>query len=250
MALRGSLEDMDVFELVQFPHQGRKSGELILVGSEHEARLYYQKGKLVHARYLETKGLDVLVEVLGWSEGVFEFRPNEDSPETSIEMDLHRAVMQALKIKDEKTMTNEAGENDSENLVPEKPDTETGMDIAADDTAKWANFKEAAQKEKPILSAVLVNESGQCLARAGRNKSDNGLETEKVKDFLLQYALDHPRPGMKRIITEDAGGTVVMIPISRGMFLVALAGKDASLGAASLSANRLAEFAERKGEPR
>lgn len=257
MALRGSLEDMDVFELVQFPHQGRKSGELILVGTEHEARLYYDKGKLVHARYMEVEGMPVLEEVLGWDEGDFEFRPNEEPPHTTIEMDLHRAVMHALKARDEKKamQENEAevpgpepeiGQEDEAEKSPmkkvqaEESDGSAGAAQALLGEAAREAFQKAAAAEKVVLCAGLVDTGGNCLASIDRDP-ELGAGRENIGDFLRGIASSHPRPGFNRVIAEDEEGVVVMAALGGQTLLVVLADKQTSLGAASMSANKIAK---------
>ena len=101
MALKGTLKDMAIIDLVQFPHSGRKTGHLIISGTDGEARLSYEKGSLVHAALGDVSGMDALVRVVDWNEGAFEFLPDVEPEARSIDLDLHRAVMQALKMHDE-----------------------------------------------------------------------------------------------------------------------------------------------------
>ena len=49
MALKGTLADIGIIDLIQFPHAGRRTGELVVTADDHEGRLYYDKGSLVHA---------------------------------------------------------------------------------------------------------------------------------------------------------------------------------------------------------
>ena len=101
MALKGTLDDMAIIDLVQFPHTGRKTGRLIISGNHGEAALFYEEGALVHATLGDASGMDALVRVVDWVEGTFEFVSGAAPEAKTIELDLHRAVMQALKIHDE-----------------------------------------------------------------------------------------------------------------------------------------------------
>ncbi len=99
MALLGSLMDIGIIDLLQFPHTGRKTGVLVVASPDDSARLHYLDGKLVHAITADVSGQDVLTEIVGWTEGEFEFRTNTaPSEEHTIHADLHRAIMQALKV--------------------------------------------------------------------------------------------------------------------------------------------------------
>src|SRR5512145_2823865 len=102
MALKGSLSDIAIVDLVQFAHSGRKSGELVLTTPTETAHLFYDHGQLVHARLGTLEGLQVLVEVFGWVEAEFSFGEGRQPQARSIHLDLPRAVMAALKMRDDR----------------------------------------------------------------------------------------------------------------------------------------------------
>ena len=100
MALKGNLEDLSVVDLVQFVHQTHKTGALVLNGDGGEAQLFYRDGDLIDARLGNEAGLEVLVRTVDWSRGEFEFQQGVEAQAETIQMDLHRAVMNAVKIRD------------------------------------------------------------------------------------------------------------------------------------------------------
>ncbi|MBU1537028.1 DUF4388 domain-containing protein [Myxococcota bacterium] len=103
MALNGLLSDFGVIELVQYPHNRKRTGELsIKTPPGNSARCYYRDGKLVHVVSGDKAGLEALVDVVCLEEGEFQFDQAATTELTSIEMDLHRAIMQALKLADER----------------------------------------------------------------------------------------------------------------------------------------------------
>ena len=73
MALNGTLADLGIVDLIQFPHKGRRTGELVVTGAKDEARLYYIDGKLSHVGVGKLSGIEGLVEVVSWLEGEVEF---------------------------------------------------------------------------------------------------------------------------------------------------------------------------------
>src|SRR5579863_9437505 len=102
MALNGTLEELAVLDLVQFVNQAQLSGALVLKTASEQADLFYRKGALVHARLGDASGLEVLVRIVDWTAGTFFFQAGETAPAETIVMDLHRAVMFALKTRDER----------------------------------------------------------------------------------------------------------------------------------------------------
>lgn len=107
MGLKGTLADLGIVDLIQFPHAGRKTGEMTITGKAGEAKLYYEKGALVHAVLDDHTGMEALVLLVDWTEGSFEFNPDVEADVRTIQVDLHRAVMQALKLHDEMKLEEE-----------------------------------------------------------------------------------------------------------------------------------------------
>lgn len=102
MAITGSISDIGIIDLIQFPHNKKKTGEMIIVNEDlGEIRCHYIEGKLVNVKTDDKAGLDGLVEIIDLASGEFEFRNQSADPEILIDMDLHRAIMVALKLKDE-----------------------------------------------------------------------------------------------------------------------------------------------------
>ena len=101
MTLRGTLSELEIVDLVQFPSTGRKTGELAVTRMDEDASLYYNKGDLNHVVTGTLSGMEALTEVLSWTEGEFEFRLDIESDERTIECDPNMALMIALTTKDE-----------------------------------------------------------------------------------------------------------------------------------------------------
>ena len=85
-----------------------------------------KRGSLVHATLGDVSGMDALVRVVDWSEGTFEFLPDMEPEARSIDLDLHRAVMQALKIHDElkaeeeREVSTDEGQGDTDDVLTGK----------------------------------------------------------------------------------------------------------------------------------
>ena len=104
VGFQGSLGLTHVADLLQFLHASGKTGELNLskgIGGK-KAKIYFSDGELAFAESGELKGLDALVEAIGWEAGEFKFLSGVSSPDgASFDLPLHFALMEAARIRDE-----------------------------------------------------------------------------------------------------------------------------------------------------
>ena len=98
---RGNLSDVRIVELIHLISQARKTGALAMSSGEQEAVLYFRKGELVDVRAGQDQGLEALSQVVGWSDGLFEFRSNAVTSEVTIDMELDTALTAAARIHNE-----------------------------------------------------------------------------------------------------------------------------------------------------
>jgi hypothetical protein len=218
---------MGVIDLIQFPNHSRRTGELIVVGPDSEARLFYQKGKLTHATMGEHEGLEVLVHLVDFTEGEFEFRPDITTDRVSLEGDLHRLLMQGLKVRDERKLaaSQRAGQDERKTMDRQHE--------------RLTLLKGFHGKNDFALYSCLLAESGEKLAE----QSHASVPRDRMEPLLrsLQSAVRaHPRSGLIRTILEDAEGFVVAHRLDDGALLVVVASPKASLGAVSMAVHKLA----------
>jgi len=227
MALKGSLEDLGVVDLIQFVHQAHKSGTLELSGPDGKAQFFYRKGSLVDARLGDCAGLEVLVCTVDWCTGEFEFLPGEDDREQTIQMDVHRAVMNAVKIRDERRMEEEKRRAEAQVKAQQAAVPTLGNQL-----------REMISGIAFLQYACVLDSAGQPLGEArGANGGAKGIED--LRACLHQFARSYPREGMKRIFIEDRAGTVVLAGMSEGRVLITLADGSASLGGVALNVGKL-----------
>jgi hypothetical protein len=231
MALKGTLADLGIIDLIQFPHAGRKTGKFVIAFDTGEALLYYDRGTLVHAMASGKSGLDALVFVVGLDEGSFEFHSDELAPETTIQMDLHHAVMQALKLHDEFKAA------EAENR---RQDTDRTQ---GDGAAMTKLLMEHISSSDFVLHACVLNSDGSVFATAdGKQGPVEGIE--HLRGLLLSLVATYPRPNVDRVIVVDELGTVVIVCLAHQRNLIVVAAHDAPLGVVSLSVNKLVSTLE------
>ncbi len=229
MALNGTLSDLGVVDLIQFPSAGRKTGELIITGPDDEARLYYSKGNLVHLVLGSHKGMDALVEIVSWEEGEFEFRLGVHSDERSLKTDLHRALMQALKTRDERAEANRQ--------------RAAGKQPAQNNGRLQGKLKAFVDATAYVQAVYVLSQAGELLAEVSSSKRPSA-KIKSLPQALSQLIESVDRPNFKRVLVEDELGTIVAVHLKNGEISILHTGKDTSLGAASMSANRLAAVLE------
>ena len=231
MALKGTLADLGIIDLIQFPHTGRKTGKFVIAFDAGEALLYYDKGTLVHAVAQGKAGLDALVFVVGLDQGSFEFHSEELPPETTIQMDLHHAVMQALKLHDEL----KAAEAESQRQSTEP---EQGEQVVV--SRKLAEFLSSSDF---VLHACVLNGDGSVLASADSQEGPPE-NVEQVRGLLLSLVSAYPRKNVDRVIVLDELGTVVLVCLAEQRSLMVIAARDVPFGAVSLGVNKLVSTLE------
>ena len=196
-----------------------------MVGLEDEARLYYEKGALVHAKCSHKEGMDVLVEVVDWKEGEFEFRKGVEPPEKTIEMDLHRAMMNALKLRDERKKEAEDSKNEGGDR--------TGSGDAM--LEKWrSGLSSFVGDHDFVIFAAVTNKSGELLAEAG----DKPPRLEELTAATTALIHAYPRRGFHRLLLEDDDGTVVLEAFGEDECLLVLAEKKTRIKTVALSVSR------------
>lgn len=242
MTLQGTLTDLGIVDLVQFPHAGRKTGELIVVSAEHHARLYYRGGRLVHAVMDDYQGQDVLVELFGLEEGEFEFRQDIQADEVSIEGDLHLAVMQALKIRDERKLEQERRE------AAQQGDPADGAQGDTMDQRLTAILDDFFSQNDYARYACVIDVDGQPMAQAlGAGDTEH---IEALRASIAALARDYPREGLARIFIEDKGGVAAAQQTSAGDLLLLVAEGSVSLGVVSMGVSKLCATLNDEGRSR
>ena len=227
MALKGSLEDLGIVDLIQFVNQARKTGALVVSGAGGDARLYYRKGNLIDARLGKEAGIEVLVRAVDWTSGEFEFVPDVETQEETIQMDLHRAVMQAVKIRDERKMEEERRKSEELARTQATPAPGPGTDL--NQLMAMGDF---------LRHIIILDAEGRVVGQA-HSPGTPPNEAEGVAVTLHILARNYPRKELRRAFIEDDAGTVVLAKLPDDRTLVVVADRVASLGVISVTVGKL-----------
>lgn len=76
MALKGTIEDLSVSDLVKIHCIGRARARVRLTHPEVDAELYFDSGDIVDARYDSVSGVDAVYKALSMSQGGYHVELN------------------------------------------------------------------------------------------------------------------------------------------------------------------------------
>ncbi len=229
MALNGSLKDLAIVDVIQLLNRVNQTGALVLRDNGQQAWLYYRNGQLVDARTADHRGMDALIEVVDWTGGDFEFEPGVPPQGETIQMELHRVIMQALKIRDERK---EEQRRRTEEAAKRRP-----LDAALN-----SELEKAVAGTGFVLYAGLADASGALLAEVRLAKAPPGID--EFRDWLLDSAIKHPSGALSRMFLENEIGATVVARAGTDRIAIVIAEKGPSFGVVSVWAGKLvARFA-------
>lgn len=224
MALSGTLEELAVLDVIQFANQAHLTGCLVLRRSDEQAELFYRKGGLIHARQGGITGLEVLVDIVDWGKGEFEFQTGVDAPDETIRMDLHRAVMHALKKRDERRQEEERARLEEQPVEPAPPSLQE-------------QFQQMVAPLDFVLQAALFNGNG--ILACAHHQSARPEDLAPLCASLWTFIGSHPRGELRKAILDDPKGTVVVSLAVPGHWLLVIPVRGITLGAITVGMGKL-----------
>ncbi len=232
MALTGTLKDLSIVELIQFPYAGRKTGKLVISQSENlKSILYYDAGKMVHAENNQCEGFEVIVDLLGWETGKFEFVSDEKTDRHTIELDLHRLVMQGLKVRDERRYETERRRKDEE--ARKRSGRRNEQVINGGDKT----LTDLLKKNPDILYLCVTDPEGAIIAKAAAGKDAELFDN--LNDSIRKLHREYPRKPLLKSLIQDENGVVSSLFTDNGFIIVMVTVQELPLGRVSIKLSRI-----------
>lgn len=104
-AMSGRIEEVSIPDILQLFQASKKTGLLLLVDGAHEARIHLRKGQVTYAVIdgnRELGPLKSIFRLLGWSSGIFEFKPGaEETFDVELEESTTALLMEGSRQLDE-----------------------------------------------------------------------------------------------------------------------------------------------------
>jgi len=221
--LQGSLSQTDVPDVLQLIHAGARSGEFLVRRTPDgmEARLYFVRGDLVHAIAGDRVGLAGLAEVVSWDHGAFRFSADVESAQSSIELPLHHALIEAARLQDELQLEEAEPVPTSSDIVSaDFQHVREGGHVVRTST----EVLDDCLKIPGVSSAVVIGRDGFLIESAGGSKNVNletlgaslahavngveemgsELDVQTFKDLFVEY-------GRAVIMCRPIGGAIIAI---------------------------------------
>jgi len=158
-------------------------------------------------------GMDALIEICGWTQGTFKFFDDVLSPKTSITVPLQHALMEAMRIHDERREAMEILAERDEERSQEMDSTRSSTDVL-EDFLKVPGVTSAVVVGRDGFliesaggsSAVSIEDLGASLAHAinGIEEMGSELQVNQFQDLFVEY-------GRAVIICKPAGDAVLAI---------------------------------------
>lgn len=102
MSLKGSLESINLADIMQLVSNSRQSGRFELTKDEStKGYIVIQKGEIIHAEYDNFVGEDAVFTLISWGKGEFVFNEGEFQAERTITRSVTSLLMEAARRIDE-----------------------------------------------------------------------------------------------------------------------------------------------------
>ena len=99
--LRGSLQQMNIMDLLQSLEMGHKTCSLVLTNAGDKCEMFFSDGQVNHAGYGGTKGDDAVYKALAWQTGTFQIDFTGRSGEQTCTRSTQGLLMEGLRLLDE-----------------------------------------------------------------------------------------------------------------------------------------------------
>jgi hypothetical protein len=240
MALKGTLQDITVIDLLQFPNGGRKTGRLSIANGEQRASLHYVDGSIIDAVVGNARGFEAVVALVDWEQGEFAFEVGPPHTDQTVEEDLHRLVMRALKVRDERKLELDRERLLAEERVRQRESSirERGMDPALCDALdRW-------REANADVELVVVLDGGGARLAESIAEQDASRDADALIESFDRLGQSYPRGAPVRAFIEDPRGIVASVTTKSGAKLLLATRRQLALGAVLMAATKLAAALE------
>jgi hypothetical protein len=102
MSLKGSLESINLADIMQLVSNSRQSGKFILTKDENNTgHIYVKNGDIIHAEIDNFVGEDAVFTLISWDKGEFIFNEGKFDVKTTITRSVTSLLMEAARRIDE-----------------------------------------------------------------------------------------------------------------------------------------------------
>lgn len=134
--MTGTLGLFSLVDLFQLLSGASRTGRLAVDHPRGPARIYFDKGDVVHAEFDEAEGEDAIYALFADERGSFHFRAGLAAPRISVQLGTQNLVLEAVRRLDEGRRDEQDGLLAEPDLVPETvDDAVAGLTLGANEQA-------------------------------------------------------------------------------------------------------------------
>ncbi len=217
VVVTGTLGLFSLVDLFQLLAAARRTGRLSIEHPVTGARIYFDRGQVVHAEFGELAGEDAIYTLFADERGAFEFRLGLPSPAKTINVGTENLVLEAMRRLDE---VNKG--------LPDRPTTPGagGIHVSAEAVPAVPEVVGGEQREfalNPEELAVMSQVDGhRTVSRIAENL---GLEVSDVRVVCERLV----RTGVLRLQNRRARTARLVTRLSRKRLAPLVVGVDASI---------------------
>ncbi|MFH0926785.1 MAG: DUF4388 domain-containing protein [bacterium] len=231
MAIKGRLEELSLFDILQLPNFTKKTGLLLVRNRDEVGRVYFKEGEIIHAVLNDLIDQEAIFSLFGWRSGEFELVIGEKSPKETIKMPLQHIILEVVRRHDEQR---EGKKKESETA----PDSEKEKFIEE-------HILQVINKNNFMKAVGIVNMYGKVVRIIPKEyKSDFDLAAINnlfisIKDIHIKSK----RGELNQIFLQDKEGYLVFNKINNDLILVMITSAVANLGVLFLSLKKILDLA-------
>ena len=109
----GTLQVLELAEIVQLIVHGRKSGRVTIQHGDDEGEIWFDNGAAVHARMANLRGNTAFYHMLTWCTGQFIIEHDLATKERSLDTDTMLLVIDGMRLRDEGAVAAEEPNQDT-----------------------------------------------------------------------------------------------------------------------------------------
>ncbi len=261
--MQGSLKDMAAADLIQHNCLDAKTACLTIHQDEQEALVYFDAGEVVHAVLDQTVGEEVIYQILGWNEGVFQLKAGEKSPEKTITRKWGGLLLEGARRLDEGS-TGERRRCDTCGTFLDRhnqcknPRCSQNVDFDGPDGLDHTNQSLNVEKENLAMAKTRGERLADALNELLADSSDiNGAAIvghdglvysanvpQKALDEEMVGAVSASIFGLGRRSAEQlqgADGNIIVSAINNETIIVGLTASDVNLGMAFMEIRSMSQ---------
>ena len=189
--MTGTLGLFSLVDLFQLLTASSRTGRLLIEHPAGTARVYFDRGKVVHAEFGDARGVDAVYTLFGDERGSFEFGLGLPAPDTTIQTSTDNLLLEAIRRVDEHRR--------DESEFPSQPSyTPDAVPAPAQESADLT----LAEREAEVLR----------LANGGRSLGEIAevakLELGEVREIVARLSqvgaleLQNKKPRVARLVTQ------------------------------------------------